>query len=141
MESLQLVVNHSWFGFICKSRRRFYCTVSVTTRITLRRTGGSLKTLSTLPRPVMPTFNKISDKLISIFIMCHISVVPRDNGFSQETVFFRSNRHETIRNAWCYNISLQPDMVVWGSLKSASFWQKMNKTETHFSLLWHLRVP
>ena len=27
MESLQLVVNHSWSGFICKSRpTRFYCT-------------------------------------------------------------------------------------------------------------------
>ena len=68
MESLQLVVNHPWFGFICKSSARFYCTVSVTTRprITLRGTGSSLETLSTLPRPVRPVFSKISDKLISI---------------------------------------------------------------------------
>ena len=68
MESLQLVVNHPWFGFICKSRPRFYCTVSVTSRpwITLRGTRSSLETLSTLPRPVRPIFSKISDKLISI---------------------------------------------------------------------------
>ena len=68
MESLQLVVNHPQFGFICKSRPRFYCTVSATTRarITLRETGSPLKTLSTLPRSVRPTFSKISDKLISI---------------------------------------------------------------------------
>ena len=65
---MQLVVNHPWFGFICKSSRRFHCTVSVTTRprITLRRTGSSLETLSTLPGPVRPVFSKISDKLISI---------------------------------------------------------------------------
>ena len=65
---MKLVVNHPWFGFICKSSLRFYCTVSVTTlpRITLRGTGSSLETLSTLPRPIRPIFSKISRKFISI---------------------------------------------------------------------------
>ena len=72
----------------------------------IRGTGSSLKTLPTLPRPVRPIFSKIGDKLKYLhFIMCHISVVPKGNDFSQESLF-RSNKQD---DAWCYNIFLQPD--------------------------------
>ena len=125
MESLQLKVNHCWFGFMCKSSPRFYCTVSVTARprITLRGTGTSLETLSTLPRPVRPIFSKISDKLISFHHVSYSS--SKSQWFLSRNSLFRSNRQETIHNAWCYNIFLQPDKAVWdGFCKESLPWNR-----------------
>ena len=94
MESLQLVVNHPWFGLADTD----------STVLCLSQHGlGSHQE----PGTVRPIFSKISQKAYLHFIMCHIPVVPRGNGFSQETIFFRSNRQETIHDAWCYNIFLQ----------------------------------
>ena len=62
----------------------------------VRGIQSSLKTLSALPRLVRPIFSKISDLH---FIMCHISSVPRGNGFSQDSLF-RCNKQDAL----CYKI-------------------------------------
>ena len=110
IESLQLVVNHPWFGspsltLSVKADRDSICsTVCHNSDHIVRGNGNSLKTLSALPRPVRPIFSKISDLH---FIMCHISSVPRGNGFSQS--LFRFNKQN---DALCYNIFLQPDKEI-----------------------------
>ena len=57
------------------------------------------------PRPI---FSKISDKLTSISSRVIFQLLQEAIVFSQETIFFRSNRQETIHDAWCYNIFLRP---------------------------------
>ena len=150
MESLQLVVNHPWFGFICKSSPKFFCTVSLTTRprITLRGTGSSLETDLTEDRPVRPIFSKISDKLISISscvifqLLQEAMVSLKKQSFSDLTgkkrymmlgaTIFSFNQTRPFEMDFARRLGLGTDVhrgeiliyrCAW-CLKSASFWQK-----------------
>ena len=90
---MQLVANHPWFGSrdlasSVKADLHLICSaVCHNSDHIVRGTGSSLKTVSTLPRPIRPIFNKISNLH---FIICIFQVF-QEAMVSLKSIF-RSNK-------------------------------------------------